>query len=521
MKEKLFKLFVLIMSMMTVISCGSDDDDNVSGNGDNNLKEQNSIIDLWQLTEVEEKGSWTSASSANLDDSYIELCSDGSFNCYGKAFGWGRGNYKSDATTVWLYYGQTLSMTIQIQSHERTSMQVIATSADNKTVISARLRTASKSQILKDVDVLREKLIGQWKLTDWGEEGNWKEINPIEYDYGYYALTFYEYGQVECVGLNTSLTVGYDLTNAQVNVLFRDGVRVSNVSDKYMTVTIDQQFGNYLRLRYTKQSSTDSVIDPTEIAARRLSAFKDSLCSNFKYVTRETFLGSYSFTPQYEIVKSQTDYLFTNDGTGIKKIIEMTSSWQGFETSEEKFKWSVSDDNSKFNINIMFDNHNSQIWKDVKIGYQLLSGVDISLQREKVFSKETTLPEEIESYSVSNMYISSFSTNEIPKGYVVSPCILSLYFKDGKVSRFVFSNLNARGANLPIASNKNGNYTFKDCKLYLEIGHVGEDEVTWPLFLTEEEKQNAGAFNLPIGTYIGETDMFIPIDNNVIYDFPR
>ena len=251
--------------------------------------------------------------------------------------------------------------------------------------------------------------------------------------------------------------------------------------------------------------------------AKKLAAFKDSLCSDVKFVSRKMKLTSYSFTPSYEIVRNQTSYIFNSDGTGVKKYIELTTTDQGFLASEEKFKWSLSGDNS-YSLKIVSENSTSTLWSNVTIGPNHLTSDDgISLSKEKIFNTKTTDPNDIVGYSVTNMYTQIYSNEKIARGCFVSPCILTFYYKDGKVTRFIYSNLNARAAGM-FSYTLGGEYTLKDGTIYLAIGYTGDEDLMWPMF--GETKEKVSKYWIPIGTYKAETDGIIPIDNDVKYDFP-
>lgn len=251
--------------------------------------------------------------------------------------------------------------------------------------------------------------------------------------------------------------------------------------------------------------------------AKRLAAFKDSLCSDVKFVSRKMKLTGYSFTPTYEIVRTQTSYIFNSNGTGVKKYIELTTTDQGFLASEEKFKWTLSGENS-YSLEIVSENSTSTQWQDVTIDHiKLTHDSDINLSKEKIFNKKTTDPAEIVSYSVTNMYTQLYSNEKIARGCFVSPCILTLYYKDGKVTRFIYSNLNARAAGM-ISYKMGGDYTLIDGTIYLAIGYTGDDDIMWPMFSEQKEKIKKGHYWIPIGTYKAETDGIVPIDNDVKYD---
>ena len=252
-------------------------------------------------------------------------------------------------------------------------------------------------------------------------------------------------------------------------------------------------------------------------SAKRLAALKDSLCSDVKFVSRKMKLTSYSFTPQYEIVRNQTSYIFNRNGTGVKKYIELTTTDQGFLASEEKFEWTISGDKN-YSIKIVSDNSTSTLWSNVTIDPNFLTSDDgIRLSKEKIFNTKTTDPNDIVSYSVTNMYTQIYSNDRLARGCFVSPCILTFYYKDGKVTKFIYSNLNARAAGM-FSYTTEGEYTLKDGTIYLAIGYTGDEDLMWPMF--GEIKETVGKYWIPIGTYKAETDGIVPIDNDVKYDFP-
>ncbi len=311
----------------------------------------------------------------------------------------------------------------------------------------------------------------------------------------------------------------YDFSNVNAVFSLWKDAKITNVSDNYFTITIDQQFGNYLRLRYTKLASSDPLIDPAVIEARRLAAFKDSLCSGVKFVTRQYKRSSFFFTPIYDIIHTQTDYVFKSDGTGVKKFIELTTTDQGYLASEEKFTWTVSGE-KEYSIRIFSEYAISTTWNNVTIGRDILStGDGLTLYKEKLFNMYTTEPSDIASYSVTNMYTQIYSSVNTARGCYVSPCLLTFYFKDGKITRFLYANFNARAASIT-GYYMDGSYDLKDGKLYLVIGYRGDDELMWPMFSLEDRKISKGNYWIPIGTYIARTDGLVPIDNDIKYDFP-
>lgn len=256
--------------------------------------------------------------------------------------------------------------------------------------------------------------------------------------------------------------------------------------------------------------------DPSEIAAKKMAEFKDSLCSNVKYVDRQSYKSAFSFTPTYDIIQSQTDYMFNADGTGVKKYIELTTTDQGFLSNEEKFTWSVSDN---YSIKITPENNVSYTWHNVSVDNHELKSSSISLLREVLFDEDKTDPSVFESYSIENLYTYQYSSERTAKGYFVAPCLLTLHYKDGRVTRFIYSNKNARGAIVPFSYVSN-TYTFKDSKLYLLIGFTGDDELMYPFFSEKDETITKGHYYIPIGSYDSKTDLLTPIKDNVKYDFP-
>ena len=118
-----------------------------------------------------------------------------------------------------------------------------------------------------------------------------------------------------------------------------------------------------------------------------------------------------------------------------------------------------------------------------------------------------------------NLYTYQYSSESAAKGYFVAPCLLTLHYKDGRVTRFIYSNKNARGAIVPFSYVSN-TYTFKDSKLYLLIGFTGDDELMYPFFSEKDETITKGHYYIPIGSYDSKTDLLTPIKDNVKYDFP-
>lgn len=242
--------------------------------------------------------------------------------------------------------------------------------------------------------------------------------------------------------------------------------------------------------------------DPSEIAAKKIAAFKDSLCSGVKFVKRVTKSAKFDFTPTYEKVQSQTSYYFSADGTGKKKYIELTDTDRGYLSSVEDFEWSVLGE-EKYSIKITPSNATSYRWTNVQIDQHELTSSEISLLREKQVDLKNPDIQSITFYSVSDLY-----TKKVGYTLFVTPCILTLYYKDGNVSRSVFANTIGRGGPF-----------YDTSQMHFEIGWDEQEELFRHHNAAGENRREP--LCVTVGEYDATTDLFVPIENNTKYEFPH